>query len=311
MVLPQQTSIATISQFFTVSPFAIRHPPFAEPPAEDPLDLAAAVELGEPGVDREAEIGVAARQHDAVRLVGQLVGHQEQRLRIRGLACHPEQQHLVARERVHLPGFQRGERLVAALEGHHGRAQQAALQLRVHRGLVGGAGDHADAPVLQLGKSARAQGRFDQHPGGLDVDVVGEIHLLQAREGDGARAAFHVGLALGDRVEAALTGDGMPFHLQPLDLELLLDRSHHPLAHIDREAADLLLLVGERERRRVRAVGDGDGPGGGDVLEPAGGALRMRGARGEQQGKRERGCAFHEVSRESSRQYKTDNTSDW
>src|SRR5262245_25799098 len=42
----------------------------AKPLAEHLLDLAAVVELGKPGVHREAEIGVAARQHDAVGLVG-------------------------------------------------------------------------------------------------------------------------------------------------------------------------------------------------------------------------------------------------
>ena len=71
-------------------------------------------------------------------------------------------------------------------------------------------------------------------------------------ERDRARAALHVGFAVGNGREPRLDGHRHPFDLQVRQLELLLDRFGHLLAEIDRVAAGSLLDDDENGRASAR-----------------------------------------------------------
>ncbi len=71
-----------------------------------------------------------------------------------------------------------------------------------------------------------------------------------------------------------------------------LDRIRHALAQVDREAVDLVLVVGEGERQGVGAVGDRDRLGLGDLLQPAVERLGLH-AGCEERGEDERDAADH------------------
>src|SRR5258705_8017746 len=245
-----------------------------EPAIVDAPDLAAAVQACEHPVDCEAQVGVAARQHERVLLDGKVLVEQLVRIAARGaLHDQTDQGSAVRGHAVDLALAQELEALVAGLDAHDLGGDEVPGQRLPQRSLGRRAPDHRDALAAEIGEAPRIGIDLQEHARAVQEGDQAEVDQALAPQRPRGSAALDVDLLAAHGDDAVLDRELHPARFELASLELSGDAVGDRAAQLDRISLRLAVGVGVGKRRRAVDVAERDYALLADLVE----RLRFRG----------------------------------